>query len=349
MGSVKLQNVCKKYDDEVMAVENFNLDIHDGEFVVFVGPSGCGKSTTLRMIAGLESISEGELWINDQLANDLRPQDRDLAMVFQSYALYPHKTVFQNLAYPLKIQGLSKEEIDSKVKHTAKLIEIDDLLDRKPRQLSGGQRQRVALGRCLVRSPQAFLMDEPLSNLDAKLRVSMRSEIVNLQKKIQGTFIYVTHDQIEAMTMGDRIVVMNKGVIQQVGKPEEIYHHPKNRFVASFIGSPAMNFLYFDQSKITLNDLSWSIEQNGPFYLGVRPEHIVPARSEEDLYTFTAKIDHIEKLGAENYVNLIVNDQLILMRDYGLNPYHEGEVYSFSIVPSNIKYFDAHSEESFSI
>lgn len=253
---VALININKFYDKDVWAVKNFNLEIAQYEFVAFVGPSGCGKSTTLRMIAGLEEISSGELYIDGLYSNDIVPQNRDIAMVFQSYSLYPNMSVYDNMAFSLKVKKYCKEEIDERVRKAADILQISDLLDRKPKALSGGQRQRVALGRAVVRDAKVFLMDEPLSNLDAKLRVSTRSEIVKLHKRIKATTIYVTHDQIEAMTMADRIVVMNKGLIQQVGTPFEIYHHPSNKFVASFIGSPAMNFALgiYKDGRIIFND-----------------------------------------------------------------------------------------------
>lgn len=253
---VALININKFYGKDVWAVKDFNLEIAQYEFVAFVGPSGCGKSTTLRMIAGLEEISSGELYIDGLYSNDIVPQNRDIAMVFQSYSLYPNMSVYDNMAFSLKVKKYSKEEIDERVRKAADILQISDLLDRKPKALSGGQRQRVALGRAVVRDAKVFLMDEPLSNLDAKLRVSTRSEIVKLHKRIKATTIYVTHDQIEAMTMADRIVVMNKGLIQQVGTPFEIYHHPSNKFVASFIGSPAMNFALgiYKDGRIIFND-----------------------------------------------------------------------------------------------
>ncbi len=243
MAKVILKSLNKLYDNGYKAANDINLDIEDGEFVVLVGPSGCGKSTTLRMIAGLEEISSGELYIEDRLVNKVEPVDRDIAMVFQNYALYPHFSVYENMAFALKIKRMNKREIDKKIHETAKVLELEELLNRKPKELSGGQRQRVALGRAIVREPKVFLMDEPLSNLDAKLRVSMRSEIIKLHQRLKTTFIYVTHDQIEAMTMGNKIVVMNKGEIQQIADPVTIYEKPSNRFVASFIGSPQMNFM----------------------------------------------------------------------------------------------------------
>ncbi|NWN98285.1 MAG: sn-glycerol-3-phosphate ABC transporter ATP-binding protein UgpC [Bacillus sp. (in: Bacteria)] len=242
MASIQLKNVYKVYDGDVTAVTDFNLDIEDKEFIVFVGPSGCGKSTTLRMIAGLEEISQGDLIIGDKRMNDVAPKDRDIAMVFQNYALYPHMNVYDNMAFGLKLRKFKKEEIKTRVHNAAKILGLEEMLDRKPKAMSGGQRQRVALGRAIVRDPQVFLMDEPLSNLDAKLRVQMRAEITKLHKRLQTTTIYVTHDQTEAMTMDTRIVVMKDGVIQQVGSPKEVYDNPENVFVGGFIGSPAMNF-----------------------------------------------------------------------------------------------------------
>ena len=247
MASLSLKNITKKYAGGVLAVSDFNLEIKDKEFIILVGPSGCGKSTTLRMIAGLEEISDGELYIGDRLVNDIAPKDRDIAMVFQNYALYPHMTVFENMAFGLKLRKTPKDEIKRRVEEAARILDIDHLLDRKPKALSGGQRQRVALGRAIVREPKVFLLDEPLSNLDAKLRAQMRTELSKLHKKLGTTFIYVTHDQTEAMTMGDRIVVMKDGLIQQVDTPQRLYDLPTNMFVAGFIGSPQMNFI---ESKI---------------------------------------------------------------------------------------------------
>lgn len=242
MSGIVLKNICKQYDGEYYAVKNFNLDIQDREFIIFVGPSGCGKSTTLRMIAGLEDISDGELWIDGELCNYYEPKDRGLSMVFQNYALYPNMTVYGNLAYALKIRKVAKKEIDKKVHQVAKVLEIEQLLDRKPSALSGGQKQRVAIGSAIIRKPKAFLMDEPLSNLDAKLRAQMRIELAKLHRELETTVIYVTHDQTEAMTLGTRIVVMKDGVVQQVESPANIYNNPRNQFVAGFIGSPSMNF-----------------------------------------------------------------------------------------------------------
>src|ERR1700732_5014754 len=242
MAEVSLRNVVKRFDD-VDVVRNISLDIPDNEFVVLVGPSGCGKSTTLRMIAGLEEISAGDIFIGGEIVNDLPPKDRDIAMVFQNYALYPHMSVFENMSFGLKLRKFPKDEIKRRVDHAARILDITELRDRKPRALSGGQRQRVAMGRAIVRNPKVFLFDEPLSNLDAKLRVQMRTEIKRVHQKVKTTTVYVTHDQIEAMTLADRVVVMNGGRIEQVGAPNDLYHHPKTRFVAGFIGSPAMNFM----------------------------------------------------------------------------------------------------------
>ncbi len=243
MASLSLRGIYKKYPGGVVAVSDVNLEIRDKEFIILVGPSGCGKSTTLRMIAGLEEISEGELYIGDRLVNDIAPKDRDIAMVFQNYALYPHMTVFENMAFGLKLRKVPKDEIARKVEEAARILDLSHLLDRKPKAMSGGQRQRVALGRAIVRSPKVFLLDEPLSNLDAKLRAQMRTEISKLHKKLGTTFIYVTHDQTEAMTMGDRIVVMKDGFVQQIDTPQALYEHPVNKFVAGFLGSPQMNFI----------------------------------------------------------------------------------------------------------
>jgi multiple sugar transport system ATP-binding protein len=292
MSALALKNVSKIYANDVAAVRDFNLEVKDKEFVIFVGPSGCGKSTTLRMIAGLEEISEGELWIDNQLVNFVETKDRDLAMVFQNYALYPYMTVYENLAFSLKVRKYSKQEIDERVKRTARILQIENLLDRKPKALSGGQKQRVAIGSALVREPRVFLMDEPLSNLDAKLRGQMRVELAKLHKELKTTIIYVTHDQTEAMTLGTKIVVMKDGMIQQIAEPAILYNHPINLFVAGFIGSPSMNFiealvtvkerrlyLEFAHKKIILNNtLSRILYSKGyigeKVIIGIRPEDI---------------------------------------------------------------------------
>ncbi len=315
MAHLDLIDVCKVYKGNVKAVKDFNLEIKDGEFLVFVGPSGCGKSTTLRMIAGLEDITSGKILIDNKLINHLEPKDRDIAMVFQNYALYPHMSVYENLAYSLNCHHVNKVVIKEKVEEVAKMLDIEQYLQRKPKELSGGQRQRVALGRCLIRSPKVFLFDEPLSNLDAKLRVSMRSEISKLHKRVNGTFIYVTHDQTEAMTMGDRIVVMKDGLIQQVDTPVNLYEHPVNVFVATFLGSPQMNIInahlkgnkiYLDDSKtldLTEKVINKIIDGNDDteIYLGIRPSDFTLG-NKDDYDIHIDKIDLIEKLGNETLI-----------------------------------------------
>ena len=335
MASLTLKNIVKKYPGNVLAVSDFNLEIKDKEFIILVGPSGCGKSTTLRMIAGLEEITDGELYIGDKLVNDVAPKDRDIAMVFQNYALYPHMTVFENMAFGLKLRKTPKDEIKRRVEEAARILDIEHLLDRKPKALSGGQRQRVALGRAIVREPKVFLLDEPLSNLDAKLRAQMRTELAKLHKRIGTTFIYVTHDQTEAMTMADRIVVMKDGLIQQVDTPTKLYDKPANKFVAGFIGSPQMNFIegvllkedgkiYFEfgtedtktrkgvkykillpEEKNVKGKLDEYIEEEKTVIAGVRPEHI----SDDDAYVAAhpecvvkAHVDVTEMMGVETYL-----------------------------------------------
>jgi multiple sugar transport system ATP-binding protein len=318
MAEIVLDHVTKRFPDGTEAVHDANLDIHDGEFMILVGPSGSGKSTCLNMIAGLEDISEGELRIGGRVVNQLSPKDRDIAMVFQSYALYPHMTVRENLAFALKLAHVDRAEIDRKVNHAAELLELTELLDRKPANLSGGQRQRVAMGRAIVRSPQAFLMDEPLSNLDAKLRVQMRTTVARLQNQLGTTMVYVTHDQIEAMTLGDRVAVMRAGVIQQVGAPEELYERPRNLFVAGFIGSPAMNFLPASlengRLRTPLGDVALPADMRAKLQqtdagrdliMGIRPENFEDAAmlngKRDQGLTFPATIDVLESLGADKY------------------------------------------------
>ncbi|MEZ0366303.1 ABC transporter ATP-binding protein [Mycobacterium sp. pUA109] len=320
MAEIVLDHVTKRYPDGAAAVQDLSLTIADGEFLILVGPSGCGKSTTLNMIAGLEDISSGELRIGGERVNEKAPKDRDIAMVFQSYALYPHMTVRQNIAFPLTLAKMKKAQIAEKVEETAKILDLTELLDRKPAQLSGGQRQRVAMGRAIVRHPKAFLMDEPLSNLDAKLRVQMRGEIARLQRRLGTTTVYVTHDQTEAMTLGDRVVVMHGGVAQQIGAPDELYERPANLFVASFIGSPAMNFfpatltptgVSLPFGEVTLTQPVYDAVTQHPtpdnVIVGVRPEHLVDAAL-MDRYqritavTFEVKVDMVESLGADKYV-----------------------------------------------
>lgn len=314
MANVTLKNVFKKYDTKTI-INDVSLEIKDKEFLVLVGSSGCGKSTILRMIAGLEDITAGEIFIGDKCVNNVHPKDRDIAFVFQSYALYPHMSVYENIAFPLKMRNFSKEEIDKKVKEAAQILDLNEYLERKPKQLSGGQRQRVALGRAIVRSPKVFLMDEPLSNLDAKLRVQMRSEIKKLHEKLQTTFIYVTHDQTEALTMGDRIVVLDKGVIQQVDNPENIYNCPENTFVGGFIGSPPMNFINvksengtikFNETLITLNhEQQTLLDGREEFIVGLRPEKTDVS---EGNIEFSATVEISEMLGSEKIVYFSVND-----------------------------------------
>ena len=336
MAGLKLSNIMKKYSNGLVAVSDFNLDIADKEFIIFVGPSGCGKSTTLRMIAGLEEITDGELYIGDRLMNDVAPKDRDIAMVFQNYALYPHMTVYDNIAFGLKLRKTPKAEIEKRVNEAARILAIENLLDRRPKALSGGQRQRVAMGRAIVREPQVFLMDEPLSNLDAKLRVQMRTEITKLHQNLQTTFIYVTHDQTEAMTLGTRIVVMKDGLIQQVDSPVNLYNKPNNMFVAGFIGSPQMNLmeaevkkngndvvLSFGEYEIKLLDAKAKAVEDGGYIgkqvvMGIRPEDL----HDEELFisnatpgsVVDADVEITELLGAEVYLYLTLAGQQVVAR-----------------------------------
>ena len=326
MADLQLKHIYKRYAGNVTAVSDFCIDIEDKEFIILVGPSGCGKSTTLRMIAGLEEISEGEVYIGGKLMNDVPPKDRDIAMVFQSYALYPHMTVYDNMAFALKLRKTPKDEIKKRVTEAAKILDIEHLLDRKPKALSGGQRQRVAMGRAIVRSPKVFLMDEPLSNLDAKLRVAMRTEIKKLHNRLKTTFVYVTHDQVEAMTMGTRIVVMKDGFVQQIDTPSNLYNNPCNQFVAGFIGSPQMNFIdvtiekkdsgvcavFGDQSvKIPDGKAAALADYIGKeVVLGIRPEDIHDDEAFLSTYpeaTVDAYVEVTEMMGAETYLYLTVN------------------------------------------
>lgn len=373
MASLSLRHIYKKYPGNVVAVKDVNLEINDTEFIVLVGPSGCGKSTTLRMIAGLEEISEGELYIGDRLVNDIAPKDRDIAMVFQNYALYPHMSVFDNMAFGLKLRKVPKEEIAKKVEEAAKILDLSHLLDRKPRAMSGGQRQRVALGRCIVRNPQVFLLDEPLSNLDAKLRAQMRTEISKLHKSLGTTFIYVTHDQTEAMTMGDRIVVMRDGIIQQVDTPQELYERPCNLFVAGFLGSPQMNFIdavlrrsgdYYVEfgeegtrtSKATKFQVSIPAAKvtpalanyvDKPVILGVRPEAI----HDDQMFLSNAKtgivdaaVDITEMLGAETFLYLTVAGNSLTARVDPRSTARRGDDIEVAIDPNRIHLFDKDTE-----
>lgn len=363
MAGLSFKNVVKKYDQNTV-VYDFNLEIQDKEFLVLVGPSGCGKTTTLRMIAGLEETTSGEIYIGDQLINNVAPKDRDIAMVFQSYALYPHMSVYENMAFGLKLRKMPKDDIDRRVKETAKILDIEHLLERKPKALSGGQRQRVALGRAIVREPKVFLMDEPLSNLDAKLRVQMRAEISKLRHRLQTTVVYVTHDQTEAMTMGDRIVVMKDGFIQQVDTPMNLYNHPCNMFVAGFIGSPAMNFL-----RVTL------IEENGQLWLvnkelrlptfverrealtpylgkeiimGIRPESInddISYLEEHPDWTVNVQVDVVEPLGAENYIHSTINGENLIARVEATSQSKPLQIHKVAFDMSQARYFDVETQD----
>lgn len=359
MASISLKNIFKIFEDGTTAVNDFSLEISDKEFIILVGPSGCGKSTTLRMIAGLESISRGELTIGDRVVNNVAPKDRDIAMVFQSYALYPHMSVYKNMAFGLELRKLPKAEIDSRVREAAKILDIEHLLKRKPRALSGGQRQRVALGRAMVRSPSVFLLDEPLSNLDAKLRTTMRTEIKKLHKRLGTTFIYVTHDQTEAMTMADRIVVMKDGVIQQVDTPQNLYNKPYNMFVAGFIGSPQMNFLDAQisvrNSQIYLVFAQNEINVTGVFGLderiisyadrfvkvGIRPEDIT---NDEDYVKknadklITAELEVNEMMGSETYLYLDYAGEKIIARVQ--DSLQENEPIALAVKTDKIHLFD---------
>ena len=379
MASLTLKNITKRYAGNVLAVSDFNLEIKDKEFIILVGPSGCGKSTTLRMIAGLEEITDGELYIGDKLVNDVAPKDRDIAMVFQNYALYPHMTVFENMAFGLKLRKTPKDEIKRRVEEASRILDIEHLLDRKPKALSGGQRQRVALGRAIVREPRVFLLDEPLSNLDAKLRAQMRTELAKLHKRIGTTFIYVTHDQTEAMTMADRIVVMKDGLIQQVDTPTKLYDKPSNKFVAGFIGSPQMNFIegvllkedgkyYFEfgtedtktrkgvKYKILLPDsknvkgqLDPYIEEEKTVIAGIRPEHI----SDDDAYvsahpesTVKAHVDVTEMMGVETYLYMACEGFNLNARVDPKTATRAGDDISIAFKSEFIHLFDADTEKT---
>jgi multiple sugar transport system ATP-binding protein len=332
MAEVALRQVTKRYDD-VEAVRGIDLDIPNNEFVVLVGPSGCGKSTTLRMIAGLEEVTAGDIFIGGAVVNDLPPKDRDIAMVFQNYALYPHMTAFENMSFGLKLRKFPKDEIKKRVDHAARILDITELLDRKPKALSGGQRQRVAMGRAIVRNPKVFLFDEPLSNLDAKLRVQMRTEIKRVHQMVKTTTVYVTHDQVEAMTLADRVVVMNNGIIEQIAAPQELYHRPKTRFVAGFIGSPAMNFIRCRLEgngaglRVRISDaisLPVPSSRSARYHalnvkelvLGLRPEHVTePRRSDRDgNCEFSATLDVVEPMGMETMVFFRLDGQEICGR-----------------------------------
>lgn len=366
MAGLSLRNIYKTYSGGFTAVKDFSLEIEDKEFIIFVGPSGCGKSTTLRMIAGLEEITEGELYIDDQLMNDVVPKDRDIAMVFQNYALYPHMTVYENMAFGLKLRKVPKDEIKRKVNEAAQILGIEHLLDRKPKALSGGQRQRVALGRAIVREPKVFLMDEPLSNLDAKLRVQMRTEIGNIHKKLQTTFIYVTHDQTEAMTMGSRIVVMKDGIIQQVDSPSNLYRYPCNIFVAGFIGSPQMNFINVtvdckaDGTYLKSGDFSVKLPEgkgnkaeikkyNGKeVVMGIRPEDIYDDQNIITTLpdcTTTVNIELTEMMGAETFLYFKIAGVDVTARVNPRTTAKHGESIVVALDANKIHLFDKDTEE----
>ena len=375
MASLSLRNVYKRYPGGVVAVSDFNLEIKDKEFIILVGPSGCGKSTTLRMVAGLEEISDGEVYIGDRLVNDVAPKDRDIAMVFQNYALYPHMSVFDNMAFGLKLRKVSKDEIKRRVEEAARILDIEHLLERKPKALSGGQRQRVALGRAIVREPKVFLLDEPLSNLDAKLRAQMRTEISKLHQRLGTTFIYVTHDQTEAMTMGTRIVVMKNGLIQQVDTPQKLYLEPCNLFVAGFIGSPQMNFIdgvilcendtyYFEfgsedtktragvKYKIKLPATKNANDALVPYVdkevvIGIRPEHV---HNEAELIEkfpegiVESNVEVTELMGAETYLFMNCEGHAITARVDPSNTARPGDTIKITLEPGRIHLFDKETE-----
>jgi len=366
MAGLELKNIQKKYPNGFVAVHDFNLNVEDKEFIVFVGPSGCGKTTTLRMIAGLEEISEGELYIGDKLMNDVAPKDRDIAMVFQNYALYPHMSVYDNMAFGLKLRKTPKAEIQRRVHEAARILEIEHLLDRKPKALSGGQRQRVAMGRAIVREPKVFLMDEPLSNLDAKLRVQMRIEITKLHQRLQTTFIYVTHDQTEAMTLGTRIVVMKDGLAMQVDSPVNLYNKPQNLFVAGFMGSPQMNLvevvpekkggdvvLKFGEQSIKLPEAKARAVEEGGYIgktviMGIRPEDI----KDEEMFisqspdsTISCDVEVTELLGAEVYLYLQCAEQPLTARVNPRSTAKAGDVVKVALDVQRIHVFDKETEQ----
>ena len=361
MASVTLEDVRKVYPNNHLAVDGISFSVDDGEFLVLVGPSGCGKSSTLRMLAGLESVTEGNILIEDQMVNDIPSKDRDVAMVFQNYALYPHMTVYNNMAFGLKLRKYSKHEIKERVGQAADILGITDILQRKPKQLSGGQQQRVAVGRAIVRKPKVFLFDEPLSNLDAKLRVQMRTELARLHRQLNATIIYVTHDQTEAMTLGDRIVVMNEGTIQQIDTPVNLYHHPMNLFVAEFIGNPAMNFLSGEITKmdgrwsfvssnqefiLPINEVQKDIQDGHQVVLGIRPEHLAPSPTATDELNsgiLKAEVIFEEHLGCESYVHTKTNSSTLLARVAGTSHYGNSTQLHFEINHQHSHLFDAMS------
>ncbi len=360
MSTVEMKNLTKVYSGGVKAVDKANINVADREFLVLVGPSGCGKTTTLRMIAGLEEITEGELFIDGKMMNDVAPKDRDIAMVFQNYALYPHMTVYNNMAFGLKIRKYPKQEIEKRVHQAAQVLDIEELLDRRPKALSGGQRQRVAVGRAIVRKPKVFLFDEPLSNLDAKLRVQMRAELSALHQRLQATIIYVTHDQVEAMTMGDRIVVLKDGFVQQIGAPLELYNNPVNRFVAGFIGSPPMNIFTADVKEeggklfIDEGDFQLSLEGKNadllkPYigkqiFFGIRPEDVVHSDSPPKTNMINVKVEVIEPLGAEIHLYVSTENHQMIIRT---PPKHDFQVEQEIVLTPDMEklhFFDMETE-----
>lgn len=365
MARVLLKNICKKYGD-VQVVKDFNLEIADREFCILVGPSGCGKTTTLRMVAGLEEITSGEIYIGEHRVNDLPPKDRDIAMVFQNYALYPHMTVYDNMAFGLKLRGYSKKETDMRVKEAAEVLNIGHLLERKPKQLSGGQRQRVAVGRAIVRKPKVFLFDEPLSNLDAKLRVQMRAELKKLHERLQSTIIYVTHDQTEAMTMGDKICIMKDGEIQQVDGPLTLYDKPCNKFVGGFIGSPPMNFMeveiiqredniYLNEGMFEIKLLSHFKEKILPYvgkkmFLGVRPEDVYDrlfyTLGSKDGNVFSATVEVVEPLGSEIFLHLNTGKNTLVCKVDAHNQAKSNQVMELVINLNKIHLFDIENDDA---
>jgi multiple sugar transport system ATP-binding protein len=350
MASVTYDHVVKRYTADLTVVKDFNVEVKDKEFMVLVGPSGCGKSTALRMLAGLEAITEGQIRIGDRVVNNVAAKDRDIAMVFQSYALYPHMSVYDNMAFPLQMQHMKKDEIDKRVKNASRILGLDNFLKRKPRALSGGQRQRVALGRAIVRSPKVFLLDEPLSNLDAKLRGQTRVELQKLHRDLQTTFIYVTHDQVEAMTMGDRIAIMNAGILQQVGTPGDVYDHPANLFVAGFIGNPTMNFVPASVSNGSAKASGFEVTLPKPLpagkgTLGFRPEtvtdKVVPGGPELDM-----KVDVVERLGSDQFLyGTVGGDQLTARIDPRINVV-PGDRIKLGLDTRNLHFFEAETESA---
>ncbi len=365
MAKVVLRDISKVYPGDIVAVDKVNLEIQDKEFVVLVGPSGCGKSTTLRMVAGLEEITRGEIFIDNTLVNDVPAKNRDIAMVFQNYALYPHMTVYNNLAFGLKLRHYPKKEIDRRVREAAEILDIAPLLQRKPKALSGGQRQRVAVGRAIVRKPKVFLFDEPLSNLDAKLRVQMRTEIKKLHNRLQTTMVYVTHDQVEALTMGDRIVVMKDGLIQQMADPIHLYQNPQNKFVAGFIGSPPMNFLegkvvrmnhsfYFQDTRFRVKIVEQvyapiSKYENKKIIFGIRPENIYDrlfAQAASDEFTVTATVEVVEPMGSEIYLHLSTGQNNFVARVSPNDTAKENQDLQVVFDMTKAHFFDAETEET---